>query len=149
MKKLLLIMVIFSLALVGCAANEQTTATTDSTTQVEAANQTTAQSADQLPQNMSLDDAAKLAADDDSIYFIDVRTAEEYGAGHAVGAQLLPLDQLEAKIGDVVVDKAAKIIVYCRSGNRSGQAQRLLNDLGYNNVCDAGGIINYSGEIEK
>ncbi len=145
MKQILIIlMVIIALTAVGCSGTEQPVATTERQTETTTA---TGQAAEQLPKDTSLDEAVKLIADDADIYFFDVRTAEEYAAGHVPNAELLPLDQLEAKIGDIVADKGAKIIVYCRSGNRSGQAQSLLNDIGYDNVCNAGGIINYSGEV--
>ncbi len=147
MKRILIIlMAIIALTAVGCSGGEQPVATTAAETETTTA---AGQATEQLPKDTSLDEAVKLVAGDADIYFFDVRTAEEYAAGHVPNAELLPLDQLEAKIGDIAADKDAKIIVYCRSGNRSGQAQGLLNDIGYHNVCNAGGIINYSGEVVK
>ncbi len=130
-KTIIFLMVLTMLFSVGCAPAEQ-------------ANQTENQS-----KTITLDEAVKMVAEDDAIRFIDVRTQQEYDAGHVASAELLPLDQLESKIESEVADKDTKIIVYCRSGNRSGQAQAILNGIGYNNVYDAGGIINYTGEVVK
>ncbi len=139
MKKIFVaIILVAALALSGCAAPAGDEGQPISSEQSEG-----------FPSNITLDEAVKMVADDPAIHFIDVRTEGEYAAGHVPGAKLLPLDQIESAIGDEVADKAEKIIVYCRSGNRSGQAQHLLKGIGYENVCDAGGIINYSGDIEK
>ncbi len=124
-------MIFTMIFLVGCAPKEQT------------------DSADNQSKTISLDDAVKMVEEDQAIRFIDVRTQQEYDAGHVASAELLPLNQLESKIESEIADKDTKIIVYCRSGNRSGQAQAMLNGMGYNNVYDAGGIINYSGEVIK
>ncbi len=71
----------------------------------------------------------------------DVRTAEEYSDGHAEGAELLPVTDLQAgKLPDL--DKDAPIAVYCRSGNRSAAAKQILEAAGFTNVKDYGGIDN-------
>jgi len=71
---------------------------------------------------------------------LDVRTAEEYADGHIDGAVLLPLADIQAGKYDVLDDKNQVILVYCRSGNRSGQASTILADAGYTNIKDFGGI---------
>ena len=76
-------------------------------------------------------------------YLIDVRTPEEYQDGHVSGAQNIPLDETEEVILTAVPEKADVIIVYCRSGNRSAQASKILEELGYQVILDAGGIIDY------
>lgn len=100
-----------------------------------------------LPERMGLSEAVALVAERPDILLIDVRTEGEYKQGHIPGAMLLPLDRLETEIATVASDKDAPIILYCRSGNRSGQAARLLRGLGYRAVSDAGGILGYGGEI--
>lgn len=73
----------------------------------------------------------------------DVRTAEEYAAGHVANATSLPLQSIQA--GSLpAVEKEAPIAVYCRSGNRSAQAATLLQQAGYSNVTDLGGLDNLS-----
>lgn len=70
---------------------------------------------------------------------IDVRTAEEYAAGHISGAEILPLQSIQAG----TLPSAAKdqpVYVYCRSGNRSADATQLLKSAGYQNVIDLGAM---------
>ena len=71
---------------------------------------------------------------------IDVRTLEEWNAGHLATAQHLPLDQVAQSIDTLVVEKDQQVYLYCRSGNRSGQAKIIMDSLGYTNVINAGGI---------
>ena len=68
----------------------------------------------------------------EGIYLLDVRTPEEYQAGHLPGATLIPLDQLSARSSELPQDEP--ILVYCRSGNRSKQAQILLLGAGFTEV---------------
>lgn len=76
---------------------------------------------------------------DNGGHLYDVRTAEEYANGHIQGAELHSLQDLQA--GDYPdVAKDTDVYVYCRSGNRSGQATTILEDAGYTNVVDLGAI---------
>ena len=70
--------------------------------------------------------------------WIDVRTAEEYKAGHLEGAINIPYDEIEQKIQAVAADKTADIQLYCRSGRRSGIALETLRSMGYSKVTNAG-----------
>lgn len=75
---------------------------------------------------------------------VDVRTEEEYNTEHIDGAVLLTLDTInEESVASVIENKDTPIIVYCQSGNRSGQALDLLKDLGYSEVYDLGAISNW------
>lgn len=74
---------------------------------------------------------------------LDVRTAEEYAQGHIEGAILLPDSDIEARAAQVLPDKDAAIYVYCRSGRRSAAAAAQLAGMGYANVYDFGGIIDW------
>ena len=80
---------------------------------------------------------------DSSINLIDVREPSEFATGYIFGAQLVPLNTIESSIQNIVTNKDSKIFVYCRSGNRSAQAAQILVDLGYTNVFDIGGIIDW------
>lgn len=93
--------------------------------------------------------AMEMMASGDEFILVDVRTQEEYDGGHIEGAQLLPLDKLGALAEEQLTDKETTILVYCRSGNRSAQASQILVDLGYENVYDFGGIIDWPGEIAQ
>ena len=80
---------------------------------------------------------------DQSIQLVDVREPSEFNAGYIEGAQLIPLGTIETDFEIAIPDKDAKIFVYCRSGNRSAQAAKKLVDLGYTNVFDIGGILDW------
>ena len=73
-------------------------------------------------------------------YIIDVRTTEEWNAGHIDGAVLIPHEQVGQRIGSVITDKSAPIAVYCRTGRRSGIAMETLQKLGYTDVVNYGGL---------
>lgn len=70
---------------------------------------------------------------------LDVRTPEEYAAGHIDGALNIPHDQLEKRLAELPADRSAEIVVYCRSGKRAGTAEKILIEKGYTNVKDLAG----------
>ena len=78
-----------------------------------------------------------------------IRTKEEYAGGHIENSILLPVTEIPEKAETVLTDKEAKILVYCRSGNRSANASRELIKMGYTKVYDFGGIISWPYEIIK
>ena len=80
---------------------------------------------------------------------VDVRTEDEYNTGHIENALLIPLDTITDQPLEQISDLDTPIIVYCRSGNRSGQALTLLEDIGYSEVYDLGSINNWKGTIVK
>ena len=73
-------------------------------------------------------------------YWIDVRTAEEYTAGHVSQAVNIPYEEIGDRISEVTHDKDALIYVYCRSGRRSGIAKDTLDSAGFTHVVNAGGL---------
>jgi rhodanese-related sulfurtransferase len=78
---------------------------------------------------------------------LDVRTQAEYDEGHIEGAVLLPYDEIDERAAEFLPDKNTKILVYCRSGNRSAIASHALIALGYTDVTDFGGIISWPYEV--
>lgn len=72
---------------------------------------------------------AELAARPDAPIVLDVRTPEEFAAGHVPGAILIPHDELPARLGEL--DRSRWVLVYCRSGRRSGIAEQALEDAGF------------------
>jgi len=73
-------------------------------------------------------------------HWIDVRTAEEYAAGHVTEAVNIPYEEIAGRVAEVTTDKDDLIYVYCRSGRRSGIAKKTLEDAGYRNVVNIGGF---------
>lgn len=83
----------------------------------------------------------------DEILVLDVRTQEEYDAGHIAGAVLLPNETIVDTMPDSLPDLNAEILIYCRSGNRSAQAAKKLAAMGYTNVYDFGGILDWPYDV--
>ena len=79
----------------------------------------------------------------DAVIILDVRTAEEFAAGHIPNAILIPNETIIDTRPELLPDLNAEILVYCRSGNRSAQAANKLIAMGYTNVYDFGGIIDW------
>ena len=83
----------------------------------------------------------------DKVVILDVRTPQEYSIdGHIKGAKLIPLDKITEKISILKKFKNKKIIVYCRSGNRSVSASRILSDLGFKVYNIKGGLNGWKEE---
>lgn len=82
----------------------------------------------------------------DDFVLIDVRTIEEYEEGHIPTAQ--NIDHREIARAMVEGDRSKPVILYCRTGRRSGIAARDLERLGYQTIIDFGGINRWRGEIE-
>lgn len=92
---------------------------------------------------------AKEIIESEDVVILDVRTKEEYNEGHIENAVLLPIDDISSKAEDLLRNKDAKILVYCRSGNRSATTSKKLIKMGYTNVYDFSGINSWPYEIEK
>ncbi len=69
---------------------------------------------------------------------IDVRSPQEYESGHIQNAKNIPVDKIAEDIKYFVPDKEKTIVIYCQSGRRSEIAEKILKDLGYKNVINAG-----------
>lgn len=80
---------------------------------------------------------------------IDVRKTEQYAEGHIKDAKNIPLATIADEIAKVEPNKDKKIILYCNSGNQSGQAQKKLQELGYKDVHNADGVKDYKYELVK
>ena len=99
-------------------------------------------------QQISMDAAITQMAEEDNFILLDVRTPEEFADGHIPGALNIPNENIGENDIAELPDKEQRIYVYCRSGNRSKQASAKLVNLGYTNVIEIGGIIDYHGEVE-
>ncbi len=85
-------------------------------------------------------DTAKEMMDNQDVIILDVREQYEYDAGHIENSVLLPLSEIATRAEEVLPNKEAIILVYCRSGNRSKQGSMILAELGYTNIYEFGGI---------
>ena len=93
---------------------------------------------------------AKALMDKESGYIIiDARTQSEYDEGHIPGAILIPEYEIAQRAENELPDKKQLILVYCRSGRRSKIAAEELVKLGYTNVKEFGGIIDWEYDIVK
>ena len=84
----------------------------------------------------------------DGAVLLDVRTPDEYRQGHIPGSKNVPLQSID-KVADMIEGKATPIFVHCLSGARSHQATAILQQMGYNNVKNIGGISAYTGKVER
>ena len=85
--------------------------------------------------------------DNDAYYFLDVRTAEEHKIKSIPGTNCIPVQEIEKRIVELDEYRDKKIIVYCRSGNRSGTATKILNENGFTAFNLLGGMNGWNGEV--
>ena len=85
-------------------------------------------------------DTAPITAVDEPTLIIDVRTAEEFAAGHFPGAINIPHEDIVQGIEEYNVGKDQTVLLYCRSGNRSGQAEARLQSAGFSGAKNVGGL---------
>ena len=98
--------------------------------------------------NISAQEAKKIMDSREGYVILDVRTQEEFDQGHIPGAILIPDYEIEARAQKELTDKDQLILVYCRSGRRSKLAAEILVKLGYTNIREFGGIIDWPYEVE-
>jgi rhodanese-related sulfurtransferase len=126
MKKIL-IFVLAVILLSGCTANEN----------------------ENTYNQISMTEAVSMMEEEEDYIILDVRTAEEYEQKHITGAINVPNEEIGNEEIELLPDKDAIILVYCRSGNRSKQASQKLANMGYTNIVEFGGIGEWAGEIVK
>ena len=97
--------------------------------------------------NITPDDAKKIMDSTEDYVLLDVREKDEYDAGHIPGAILIPHTEIKERAADVITNKDVQILVYCRSGRRSKIASEALLGLGYTNINEFGGIIDWKYEV--
>ncbi|MCR5330853.1 MAG: hypothetical protein K6E62_06655, partial [Lachnospiraceae bacterium] len=132
-----LIISVFALMLAGCTNNEGQIMDGDGMFQIIEYKQ------------ISQDKAKEMMAKDDGHVIVDVRREDEYAEGHIPGAILIPNESIADTPPEELPDLDQIILVYCRSGRRSKEAAQKLVDMGYASVYEFGGIIDWTGEIEK
>ena len=98
--------------------------------------------------NITAEEAKQIMDSEEGYIILDVRTQEEYDQGHIPNAILIPDTEIKNKAEEVMTDKDQLILVYCRSGRRSKLAAEALVELGYTNIKEFGGIIDWPYEVE-
>ena len=98
--------------------------------------------------NITAEQAKEIMDSQKNYIILDTRTQEEYREGHIPDAILIPYDEVTEKAEDILTDKDQLILVYCRSGRRSKLAAEGLAELGYTNIKEFGGIIDWPYEVE-
>ena len=100
-------------------------------------------------QQITAEEAKKIMDSGEEHIILDTREQDEFDEGHIPGAILIPYTEIENKAEEMLPDKDKLILVYCRSGRRSKIAAESLAKLGYTNVKDFGGIIDWPYAVEK
>ena len=98
--------------------------------------------------NITAEEAKVLMESETGYIILDVREQDEYDAGHIPGAILIPYTRIEEEASEKLTDKDQLTLVYCRSGRRSKIAADALVELGYTNIREFGGILDWPYEIE-
>ena len=99
--------------------------------------------------NITAEEAKAIMDSEDGYIILDARTQEEYDQGHIPCAIVISYEEIAEKAEDVLTDKDQLILVYCRSGRRSKIAAEALVELGYTNIKEFGGIIDWPYEVER
>ena len=97
---------------------------------------------------ISMEELAQRLQTESDYILLDVRTPEEFSTGHIPGAICIPNESIGKQEITVLPNKKQRIYIYCRSGRRSKQAADKLLDMGYTNLVEAGGIMDWQGEIQ-
>lgn len=140
----LILMLAISLTLFGfCACGDKNA--TEGTMENSAENTTVSITYEQISQ----DEAKRIMDTQEGYVIIDARTEEEFSEGHIEGAILIPEYEIAERAEREIPEKDTLILVYCRSGRRSKIAADALVTLGYTNVKEFGGIIDWQYEIVK
>lgn len=98
--------------------------------------------------NITAEQAKEIMDSQDGYIILDVRAQDEFDESHIPGAILIPHDEITEKAEDLLTNKDQLILVYCRSGRRSKLAAEALVELGYTNIKEFGGIIDWPYETE-
>lgn len=98
---------------------------------------------------ISMEEAAVMMEEESGYVILDVRRADEFAGGHIPGAINVANESIGTEEIPQLPDKDQLILVYCRSGNRSKQASEKLANMGYTNIVEFGGILDWPGELEQ
>ena len=99
--------------------------------------------------SITMEDAKEIFQEKGDYLIVDVRRADEFAEGHIPGAINIANEDIVSAEPAELPDKDQVIYVYCRSGNRSKQASAKLAAMGYTNIVEFGGILDWTGEVER
>lgn len=149
-KRLIIIAATISLAVLLSACGDNT----KNTTEKEIGAASTEVNDDMINQEqknayrqISMDEAVAMMAQESDYIILDVRRADEFAEGHIPGAINVANESIGTEEISELPDKDQLIMVYCRSGRRSKEAAEKLVKLGYTNIVEFGGILDWTGEI--
>ena len=139
MKKLLAVLfaAVLTVGAIGCSKQESS----------DSSAATTAQEAQTMTGQEVLDAMASDEGQAGDIVLVDVRKADEYAAGHIEGAVNITLEDIQADVSQLDSYKDKQVILYCNSGNRSGQAATILLENGFTNVYNADGVKEFEYDL--
>ena len=98
--------------------------------------------------HLEMAEAEQMIKSEKDAIILDVRTQEEYDKKHIPGALLLPIDEIRNGNVSALPNKNQKILIYCWTGRRAEDSAAMLVDMGYKNVYEFGGLVNWTGELE-
>ena len=124
------------LFLTGCAQNTESAQESEGTQEA-------------VYMNITQEEAKNIMDTQEGYIILDTRAQDEYDEGHIPGAIVIPHDEILEKAEEILTDKDQLILVYCRSGRRSKLAAEDLVALGYTNIKEFGGIIDWQYEVVK
>ena len=102
-----------------------------------------------MASRLTFEEAHRFLNEHREAVLLDVREEPEYITGHARDAVLLPVDELTEETADLTVgSKDTPVLVYCRTGRRSREAVRKLEEMGYTEVYDMGGLVGWPYGLE-
>ncbi len=99
--------------------------------------------------NINPEKVKEMMENSEEFVLLDVRSEEEFSEGHIPGAIVIPHEEILKRAEAELPEKDVPVFVYCRSGRRSKIAAEALVSLGYSEVYEFGGIIDWPYEIEK
>ncbi len=100
-------------------------------------------------QSIDGDTVHQMLQNKEDFVLVDVREEDEYEEGHIPDSLLIPLGTIEEDFTSKVPSKEKKIVIYCRSGRRSKEAYEKIVSLGYHDVYDLGGILDWKYDVEE
>ena len=97
--------------------------------------------------HISTEEAMERMTYDDGHFVVDVRTREEFAQGHIPNAFCIPNEEIGTEMPEELPDLDQIIYVYCSTGRRSAEAAGKLAKMGYTNIYDFGGIVDWTGDV--